>query len=68
MFGAEYKTYDSPYYGRNYHNHDVPCAVCMTYGRSRSLMIPGKSKLDLVICLQNDAYYRGVKVPSSTAI
>ena len=46
VYGAEYQmASDSSSYGGNYGHQDVPCAVCMTHGRTRSLMIPGKSIL-----------------------
>ena len=42
LYGVEYETQESPL--QSFHNHDVPCAVCVVKQRSESLMIPGQDK------------------------
>ena len=42
VFGAEYETKTFTGYMKSLHQHDVPCAVCLTRGRSVVKMFPGK--------------------------
>ena len=42
VFGAEYETITFTGYMKSLHQHDVPCAVCLTRGRSVVKMFPGK--------------------------
>lgn len=42
IHGAEYKTESFKGYMKTVHNHDVPCAVCLTRQRSVIQMFPGK--------------------------
>ena len=46
LYGAEYQVYNSRYFSaenaHSLHNNDVPCAVCLSTGRSTTLMVPAK--------------------------
>ncbi|XP_062611574.1 short-chain collagen C4-like isoform X2 [Saccostrea cucullata] len=41
LHGAEYET---NFWGTNFHNTDVPCAVCQVKTRTHVLMIPGRNQ------------------------
>ena len=50
VFGSEYQTSNTPVlgmFGKNLQNYEVQCAVCRTYGRTSSVMIPGKLNIFL---------------------
>lgn len=42
IYGAEYQTNTLSGYMRNFHDHDVPCAVCLIPKKSIVKMFPGK--------------------------
>ena len=44
MYGAEYQTHKFNDYLSSFHNHDVPCAVCLTRNRSVVKMFPGNAR------------------------
>ena len=56
VFGAEYETNTFTGSTASLHDHDVPCAVCLTRGRSVVKMFPGK-----VTMMKREYIYRGVK-------
>lgn len=42
LMGAEYQTHTVSSHWRHYHDHDVPCAVCLVRRRSVVMMFPGR--------------------------
>uniref|UniRef100_A0A8W8IHH6 Short-chain collagen C4 n=1 Tax=Magallana gigas TaxID=29159 RepID=A0A8W8IHH6_MAGGI len=42
LLGAEYQMHTVSNYWRHYHDHDVPCAVCLVRQRSVVQMFPGR--------------------------
>ena len=61
LYGVEYETQESPL--QSFHNHDVPCAVCLVTKSSGSLMIPGQDKCPVGWRRE----YRGFLVSSPSA-
>ena len=61
LHGVEYETQESPL--QSFHNHDVPCAVCLVKQSSESLMIPGQNKCPVGWRRE----YRGFLVSSPSA-
>lgn len=43
LLGAEYQMHTVSNYWRHYHDHDVPCAVCLVRQRSVVQMFPGEN-------------------------
>ncbi|XP_061180462.1 short-chain collagen C4-like [Saccostrea echinata] len=43
VYGAEYQTYTFTGYLSSYHNHDVPCAVCLVRSRSVVKVFPARN-------------------------
>lgn len=52
IMGAEYQTHTVSSHWRRYHDHDVPCAVCLVRQRSVVKMFPGENTIRTqYICL-----------------
>lgn len=56
IYGAEYQTNTLSGYMRSFHDHDVPCAVCLVPKKSIVKMFPGKKVKFYHFINQLDSY------------
>lgn len=53
VYGAEYQMHTVSGYMRQFHDQDVPCALCLKRNKSAVKMFPGKNK-ELYFFIESD--------------